>query len=106
MDRLIESWFGMKLEDFKLDWINENDEESRHQKFKWLNELIKATWLESQDLVKNLIKKLFEDFNSIISNQIFFKVNTYILFFSFVYFPNPLYYYMNHIDSNWVQSQT
>ena len=90
MDRLIENWFGMKLEDFKLDWMNENDEESRHQKCKWLNELIKATWLEGQDLVEDLIKKLFEDINGNISKQTFFKVNISILFFSFVYFPNPI----------------
>lgn len=94
----------MKLGDFKLDWMNENYEESRRQKYKWLNELVKATWLEGQDLVKDLIKKLFEDINGNISNRTFFKVNTYILYFSFVYFPNPLvflwHYYMNHIVSN------
>ena len=53
LDKLIENRFGKKLEDFKLDWMNENDEESRYQKCKWMNELIKATWLECQDLVSS-----------------------------------------------------
>ena len=69
LDKLIENRFGKKLGDFKLDWMNENDEESRRQKCKWVNELIKATWLEGQDLVKDLIKKLFEDINENISDQ-------------------------------------
>ena len=74
LDKLIENRFGKKLGDFKLDWMNENDEESRRQKCKWLNEIIKATWLECQDLVKDLIKKLFEDINNNISDRNFFKV--------------------------------
>ena len=49
LDRLIENWFGMKLGDFKscfkLDWMNENNEESRRQKCKWLNELVKAKYV-------------------------------------------------------------
>ena len=69
LDKLIENWFGKKLGDFKLDWMNENDEESRRQKCKWVNELIAAIWLEGQDLVKDLIKKLFEDINENISDQ-------------------------------------
>ena len=75
LDKLIENRFGKKLGDFKLDWMNENDEESRHQKCKWVNDLIKATWLEGQDLVEDLIKKLFEDINDNISNRNFFKVD-------------------------------
>ena len=74
LDKLIENRFGKKLGDFKLDWMNENDEESRRQKCKWLNEIIKATWLECQDLVEDLIKKLFEDINNNISDRTFFKV--------------------------------
>ena len=74
LDKLIENRFGKKLGDFKLDWMNENDEESRFQKCKWVNELIRATWLECQDLVKDLIKKLFEDINEKISDQPFLKV--------------------------------
>ena len=94
MDRLIENRFGVKLGVFKLDWIKqlpsldwiiENDEESRHQKCKWLNELIKATWLDSQGLVKDLIEKLFEEINGNISNRTFFKVNTkYLRTFHFL----------------------
>ena len=74
LDKLIENRFGKKLGDFKLDWMNENDEESRCQKCKWMNELIKATWLECQDLVKDLIKKLIEDINDNTSDRTFFKV--------------------------------
>ena len=74
LDKLIENRFGKKLGDFKLDWMNENDEESRRQKCKWVNELIKAIWLECQDLVKDLIKKLLEDINDDTSNRTFFKV--------------------------------
>ena len=74
LDKLIENWFGKKLGDFKLDWMNENDEESKRQKCKWVNELIKAIWLECQDLVKDLIKKLFEDINDNTSDRTFFKV--------------------------------
>ena len=83
LDKHIENRFGKKLGDFKLDWMNENDEESRRQKCKWLNEIIKATWLECQDLVEDLIKKLFEDINNNISDRPFFKV-----FFLFL----PLYF--------------
>ena len=86
MDRLIENWFGMKLEDFKLDWMNENDEESRRQKCKWLNELIKATWLECQDLVKDLIETLFEDINDNISDRTFFKVRQIHIIFVLSFF--------------------
>ena len=57
-----------------MDWMNENDEESRRQKCEWMNELIKATWLECQDLVKDLIKKLIEDINDNTSDRTFFKV--------------------------------
>ena len=76
LDKLIENRFGKKLGDFKLDWMNENDEESRRQKCKWVNQLIEATWLECQELVKDLITKLFEDINGNISdrNYCFFKV--------------------------------
>ena len=74
LDKLIENRFGKKLGDFKLDWMNENDEESRRQKCKWVNELIKAIWLECQDLVKDLIKKLFEDINDNTLDRTFFKV--------------------------------
>ena len=74
LDQHIENRFGKKLGDFKLDWMNENDEESRRQKCKWVNELIKAIWLECQDLVKDLIKKLFEDINDNTSDRTFFKV--------------------------------
>ena len=74
LDKLIENRFGKKLGDFKLDWMNENDEESRRQKCKWLNELIKATWSECQDLVDDLIKKLFEEINNNISDRTIFKV--------------------------------
>ena len=74
LDKLIENLFGKKLGDFKLDWMNENDEESRRQKCKWMNELIQATWLECQDLVKDLIKKLIEDINDNTSDRTFFKV--------------------------------
>ena len=74
LDKLIENRFGQKLGDFKLDWMNENDEESRRQKCEWMNELIKATWLECQDLVKDLIKKLIEDINDNTSDRTFFKV--------------------------------
>ena len=74
LDKLIENRFGKKLGDFKLDWMNENDEESRRQKCEWMNELIKATWLECQDLVKDLIKKLIEDINDNTSDRTFFKV--------------------------------
>ena len=80
LDKLIENRFGKKLGDFKLDWMNENDEESRRQKCKWLNEIIKATWLECQDLVKDLIKKLFEDINNNISDRPFFKVHIFSIF--------------------------
>ena len=81
LDKLIENRFGKKLRDFKLDWMNENDEESRRQKCKWMNELIKATWLECQDLVKDLIKKLFEDINDNISDRNFFKVHIFYILF-------------------------
>ena len=81
LDKLIENRFGKKLGDFKLDWMNENDEESRRQKCKWMNELIKATWLECQDLVKDLIKKLFEDINDNISDRNFFKVHIFYILF-------------------------
>ena len=84
LDKLIENRFGKKLGDFKLDWMNENDEESRLQKCKWVNELIKATWLEGQDLVKDLIEKLFEDINDNISDRKFFKVGIIFLLSNFI----------------------
>ena len=84
LDKLIENRFGKKLGDFKLDWMNENDEESRHQKCKWVNELIKATWLEGQDLVEDLIKKLFEDINDNISDRTFFKVDIIFVLSNFI----------------------
>ena len=74
LDKLIENRFGKKLGDFELDWLNENDEESKRQKCRWVNELIKATWLECQDLVKDLIEKIFEDINDNIQDRTFFKV--------------------------------
>ena len=85
LDKLIENRFGKKLGDFKLDWMNENDEESRCQKCKWMNELIKATWLECQDLVKDLIKKLIEDINDNTSDRTFFKVFSLFSLFSLIY---------------------
>ena len=84
LDKLIEHRFGKKLGDFKLDWMNENDEGSRLQKCKWVNELIKATWLEGQDLVKDLIEKLFEDINDNISDRPFFKVGIIFLLSNFI----------------------
>ena len=84
LDKVIENRFGKKLGDFKLDWMNENDEESRHQKCKWVNDLIKATWLEGQDLVKDLIEKLFEDINDNISDRPFFKVGIIFLLSNFI----------------------
>ena len=84
LDKLIENRFRKKLGDFKLDWMNENDEESRRQKCKWVNELIKATWLEGQDLVKDLIEKLFEDINDNISDRKFFKVGIIFLLSNFI----------------------
>ena len=84
LDKLIENRFGKKLGDFKLDWMNENDEESRRQKCKWMNELIQATWLECQDLVDDLIKKLFEEINNNISDRTFFKVFSLFLSLYFI----------------------
>ena len=84
LDKLIENRFGKKLGDFKLDWKNENDEESRHQKCKWVNDLIKATWLEGQGLVEDLIKKLFEDINDNISDRTFFKVDIIFVLSNFI----------------------
>ena len=85
LDKLIENRFGKKLGDFKLDWINDNDEEVRRQKCKWVNELIKATWLEGQDLVEDLIKKLFEDINDNISDRNFFKVDIIFVLSNFMF---------------------
>ena len=84
LDKLIENRFGKNLGDFKLDWMNENDEESRRQKCKWVNELIKATWLEGQDLVEDLIKKLFEEINDNISDRTFFKVDIIFVLLNFI----------------------
>ena len=84
LDKVIENRFGKKLGDFKLEWMNKNDEESRLQKCKWVNELIKATWLEGQDLVKDLIEKLFEDINENISDRPFFKVGIIFLLSNFI----------------------
>ena len=84
LDKLIENRFGQKLGDFKLDWMNKNDGESRHQKCKWVNDLIKATWLEGQDLVEDLIKKLFEDINDNISDRTFFKVDIIFVLSNFI----------------------
>ena len=86
LDKLIENRFGKKLGDFKLDWINDNDEEVRRQKCKWVNELIKATWLECQDLVKDLIETLFEDINDNISDRTFFKVRQIHIIFVLSFF--------------------
>ena len=83
LDRLIENRFGKKLrEDFKLD-MNENDEESKIRKCKWVNQLIEATWLQCQDFVEKFIKKQFEDINDNISKRTFspfFKVHFFFTF--------------------------
>ena len=90
--RLIENRFGKKLlEDFRLD-MNENDEESKIRKCKWVNQLIEATWLQCQDFVEKFVKKQFEVINDNISKRTFspfFKV----LISTFFYFPPGLHFY-------------
>ena len=90
LDRLIENRFGKKLrEDFKLD-MNENDEESKIRKCKWVNQLIEATWLQCQDFVEKFIKKQFEDINDNISKRTFSPFFKVPIFF---YFPLGLHFY-------------